>query len=355
MPDRYALVSGSFMPREGGAEKQMRQVLGRLSSGGARVRVVTQPIQHEPRRASIPGTSVQIQRVGSLGAFRRTPRLAQLLFCLVASFRVAVFRPRVIISLQFGAATVAASLAARVTGARHIIRLTGGGTSRYRSESVARADSWAGRRLVAIATGYRRVTLVAPAQHLLSDFKESFPDRPVEVMCVPNGVEVPSRHVTIADVDRRGVVWYARSGSERSHELFFSVVACRPDLEFLVVGQPVPTNGRANVTSLGWCSDVFAVLGRARVLLNTSVAEGSPNMALQAVAAGCFVVGVDNAGIEELKVRYPDHVSTYSLESPEAAAELIDRLHHKTLPRQASVPTPDVTAGRWNELLMDPT
>ncbi len=343
------------MPREGGAEKQMREVLARLEAGGASVRVVTQPIEHEPRRASIPGTTVLILRVGSLSAFRRAPRLAQILFCLVASFRVAVFRPKVVISLQFGAATVAASVAARVTGARHIIRLTGGGTSRYRSESVARANNWAGRRLVAIATGYRRVTVVAPAHHLLSDFQESFPNRSVEMMWVPNGVEVPSQHATIADSDRYGVVWYARSGSERSYELFLSVVARRPDLDFIVVGQPVPTAGRANVTSLGWCSDVFAVLGTARVLLNTSVAEGSPNMALQAVAAGCFVVGVDNAGIQELEAAYPNHVSTYSLESPEAAADLLARLHYMTLPPQASVPTPDVTAKRWNELLMDPT
>ena len=39
------------MPREGGAEKQMREVLGRLEDGGARVCVVTQPIEREPRRA----------------------------------------------------------------------------------------------------------------------------------------------------------------------------------------------------------------------------------------------------------------------------------------------------------------
>ena len=75
-------------------------------------------------------------------------------------------------------------------------------------------------------------------------------------------------------------------------------------------------------------------------------------MALQAVAAGCFVVGVDNAGIQELRAGYPNHVSTYSLESPESAADLLARLHNTTLPPQAFVPTPDVTTGRWNELLM---
>lgn len=169
------MVSGSFWPREGGAERQLREILALLSDQGADAAVVSQVLEGSPRREFAPGAKIAIHRVGSRTAFAIAPRFGHALFVLAATWRALRLRPDVLVSLQFGAATVAASMAARILRIRHIIRLTGGGSATFRSEAEARASTPIGRILVRIGAGGTQKTIVAPAQHLLDDLQEFFP------------------------------------------------------------------------------------------------------------------------------------------------------------------------------------
>lgn len=341
------------MPREGGAEKQMRSVLAQLDAQGVQATVVTQVLEGQPRRAMVSGTGVAIERVGSRFAFRRLPRVGQGLFVLVALTRVVALRPTTVLSLQFGSASTAASLGARALGVKHIVRLTGGGTSVYRSESFARRSNPLGRLLVWLISTGPDVVVVAPAQHLLDDFKEAFPKARVQVELVANGVDPPSVE-EFEGRDRHGVVWYARGGAERSVEYFLSIAAGCPAILFNVIGEEIAVGEFPNIQSLGWCEDVYSVLSRARVLLNTSKTEGSPNMALQAIASGCYVLGAENAGITELVRNYPNHTFTYAWAAPEASVrQTLMRLHAQELPGAALPPTPEIIALRWHELLTE--
>ena len=349
---KCVLVCGSFFPREGGAERQMRSVLGRLGADGVRATVVTQVLEGQPRRATAPDTSIAIARVGSKFAFRRLPRLGQAVFLLAATLRAIRERPTAVVSLQFGSASLAGSLAARATRSRHVVRLTGGGTATHRSEPFARASNPLGRLLVHVICARDDLVVVAPAEHLLGDFRQAFPAIVVQAAVVPNGVDAPPEGNPAGDEMRRGVVWYARGGTEQSVAFFRSIAAACPDVPFYVLGQHVTHAELPNVRSLGWCDDVYSVLNGARVLLNTSRTEGSPNMALQALAVGCHVLGADNAGINELKHRFPGHVHTYPLDSEGTlVSTALSTLHTEALPGRASIPTPADVCAQWEQLI----
>ena len=353
MTTRCVLVCGSFMPREGGAERQMRSVLVRLDAEGVETTVVTQVLDGQPRGAMVPGTGVAIERVGSGFAFRRFPRIGQALFLMAALARVISLRPATVVSLQFGSASAAASLAARAVRSRHVVRLTGGGTSAHRSEPFVRASSRLGRLLVRLISAGPDVVVVAPAQHLLDDFQEAFPQARVDMELVPNGVD-PLGGGRLEDRLRRGVVWYARGGAEQSVAFFLSVAAGCPEVPFYVVGQPVDVDDVPNVQSSGWCEDVYPVLRRARILLNTSKTEGSPNMALQAISSGCHVLGAENAGISELVNRYPRHVHTYPWVAPDlVVCRILTRLHAQESPGMGVLPTSENVFTQWHELLLE--
>jgi glycosyltransferase involved in cell wall biosynthesis len=350
MISRLVLVSGSFQPREGGAERQMREILQRLAAAGAEVFVITQVLAGSARREQLATSRVVIYRVGSLTALKRTPRLGQILFCLSAFCRLILIRPNAVVSLQFGSATTAASLGARAIRCEHVVRLTGGGSSMFRSEPVARAADPVGRRIVELVHRYSRARVVAPARHLLSDFRDSFPHADVPTFYMPNGVAMPSMSVT-RSLDRNGVVWYARAGSEQSVDLFRRVVALCPELQFIVIGQSFDAASLKNVTFLGWRGDVYPVLSHARVALNTSVQEGMPNFALQAIVSGCRVVGGGNAGLRELQEDHPDHVKLFNLSSPEQAAAALRSAHAMSLPGPGSAVTADEAARKWSEMM----
>jgi len=240
----------------------MRALLGDLARDGRRVVVVTQILESGPRRAVVDG--VRVVRVGSRWMFRHTPRLAQVHF-IAAAFAAAVrHRPGRLLSLQMGTASAAAALAARVLGAPHVLRLTGGGTSAYASEPLRRAASLPGR-LWCRLFDRSGTTIVAPARHLLEDFRTSFPRFHNSLEHIINGVTDPGPDVPKTD----DVIWYARSGSEKSHASLARVAALLPDVSFSVLGQSTVPDS-SNITSLGWHTHPEPVIGRHRVLLNTS-------------------------------------------------------------------------------------
>lgn len=328
------LVSCSFYPREGGAERQLRSILAQLVKDGFSVAVVTQVIPGMVPDPSGFVDGVRIYRVGSVLAFRKAPRLAGVLFILAALLRTLRMRPTLVLSLQMGTASAAAVSAARILRIPHVLRLTGGGSTRYRSEPVARAASRVGRTWSRLFSRSRTV-IAAPALHLLADFSLSFPGSPCETRYLPNGVLLPAEQPEKLD----DVVWYGRSGSEQSSSSLLEVADRLQNVEFSVIGQlafdPVPNN----VSLLGWQAEPEAVIGRHRVLLNTSLNEGMPNTVLQAIAWGTYVVGFDNPGMREVQARYPESVALVSPDDYPAAASAVKDALGRGRPPEYEVPS----------------
>jgi len=324
----------------------MRHLLAGFARDGKSVAVITQriPGSRLPKREDIDG--IDVRRVGSARLFTVQPKLAQVAFFGVALMTVVALRPRVLVSLQMGSASVAASLGARLFRVRHIVRLTGGGTATSRSEPIARAKSPVGRAVVRLLST-RRTTLVAPAQHLLDDFSEVFPRFKGRKIRIINGV----RPVAAVDAPISEVVWYARSGSEKTSAAFVEVAERLPDVAFTVMGAAMPHQAPDNVTFLGWRDDPEAVLAQHRVLLNTSLVEGMPNTVLQAVAGGCRVVGLDNAGMREVREMFPDVVRVVPPGDSEGLAQAVREALSVRPEGRPRVPTIDDVEQRWLGLL----
>jgi len=135
------------------------------------------------------------------------------------------------------------------------------------------------------------------------------------------------------------VVWYGRSGSEKSVASLVEVAGRLSSVGFSVIGQipliPVPKN----VVVLGWQAEPEAVIGMHRVLLNTSPNEGMPNTVLQAIAWGTYVVGFDNPGMREVRERYSDSVVLVRADDYEVAASAVKEALGRERPLKYDVPS----------------
>lgn len=309
--------------------------------------MVTQALPRDELRqaeAEVPG--ICIRRVGSRSALQRAPRLGQVSFLAGAICCALRSRPNAVVTLQLGAATTAGALLSRILAVPHIVRLTGGGTAEFRSEPMARTASRLGRAVQRLVDN-QRTTVVAPAQHLLDDFREAFPQSNHRMVCIPNGIPTP-----VGDAaqwsERRGVAWYSRSGSTQSSRLFHSVAAALPHIPFTVFGATYSEPALPNVEVLGWQKHPELVLRSKRVLLNTSPHEGMPNTALQAIAEGCVVVGLENRGMAELRSMHPEHVRTANMDSLSATLEVAVE---SEMPGPGRVATMEDVAQKWFELL----
>lgn len=344
--NRIVLVSGSFLPREGGAERQMRLVLAGLAGSGHRTHVVTQRIKGAPPFEVVD--SIEVHRVGSLMAFDLNSRLGMVAFLIAAIVKTLRLAPTHLVSLQMGSASFAAGIVSRVRGVSHIVRLTGGGSAHFRSEAFARKASTFGRLFTKLLIDRPRTVLVAPARHLLEDFAECFPSMRATQLVVPNGVELAS--AAGDEVTRQGVLWYARRGSERSVSTFRNLADECPDVMFKVIGTTIENLG-PNVSSLGWVNQPMDVMWGSRVLLNTSQFEGSPNTVLQALAAGCRVVAQDNRGMREIQSNYPDAVRLYRPDNIREAVRLLRSALDEPSPRPAAVVSAAQARRLWEELI----
>lgn len=338
------LIAGSFYPREGGAERQMRSLLASVRDEGVATAVVTQVLSSDiARRETLD--DIEIHRVGSRWAFGHMPRIAQLIFMGCAVWTALRLRPRILVSLQMGTASAAAAIVARLLRREHVLRLTGGGTDRYASEPLARAATALGRAW-SLLFARKRTTFVAPAEHLIRDFAISFPKFKNPTRVITNGVVGPEGETAKPEE----VIWYSRAGSERSQDTLGAIAALLPTVRFSVLGRG-GAPAAANVSSLGWQDEPEPIIGRHRVLVNTSPSEGMPNTVLQALAWGVRVVGYDNAGMREVANSYPNGVLLVPQGDVEAAARAIaECLALAPLPHQ-SVLTIDAVGTIWRDVL----
>jgi glycosyltransferase involved in cell wall biosynthesis len=333
------IVTRSFYPKEGGAERQLRQVAGRLSAQGYTVVVLTEAAPGLPVTETL-STGVRIARVGSLRLGGR--RGAQLSFVAAALVRGFGMRPRVLLSPQLGAASVVAGVVARVRRAPHVVRLTGGGTARFRSEPLAKASSRMGRALARVFAR-RATTVVAPARHLLADFAEAFPAHPCELVHITNGVEP----LTPTPAKTGQVIWYSRGGSETSLETFLQIARTLPEVRFTVIGRRLVSDIPPNVDDLGWQEHPESVISSHLVLLNTSPQEGMPNTVLQALAGGCRVVGFRNAGMNELQQEHPQAIDLVDAGEVRAASGAVTRALSAGAIRPAKIATISEVVDLW--------
>lgn len=347
MTERVVLISGSFAPREGGAERQMRRVLAGLAEEGYDCHVVTQRLNGLPHRQTVEGVSVH--RVGSLFAFSAHARLGMAFFLVSAALKGLSLRPDRIISLQLGAASAAATFVSRVLAVPQTVRLTGGGSAAFRSEAFARHSSWGGRLLTKWVVDRGTTILVAPARHLISDFEECFPGFRARSEVLANGVDLADRPPSVGG--RSGVLWYSRRGSEQSTKMFESLARRCPDVTFRVMGADPGEGLPRNVEWLGWVDSPMKEMWASSVVLNTSKYEGSPNTVLQALAAGCHVVGRDNRGLREVREQYGDAVQLWSGVGLDSAVLAL----RAALEREEMPPAQVVSAGeaqhKWRSLL----
>ncbi|WP_431190337.1 glycosyltransferase [Janibacter cremeus] len=346
---RLVLLTSSFYPVEGGAERQLRTVLGSLHEDIDTSVVTRNTGAQLPKDVHDTPEELRVVRVGWPPLFRgRLKALGQIYFLTVGTIRAIQAKPETVLSLQLGAASTAASIAARSTSASHIIRLTGGARMGARSEPVARSQKWPSRLHMRWIT--KGATLVAPGRHLLRDAEEHLPSTLSGRFYVPNAVTDCASSASNIGVSG-DVLWYHRKdATEASQQLLLHLANRYPKARFTVIGRELPS-APSNTVNLGWVDDVRGVCARHRVLLNTTLFEGMPNVALQALAAGCRVLGVKNNAMMELMDSFPDNVVVSDPYDPEGFSDKLGSL--LSLPRGAAQSVPDTESVRvlWREVI----
>ena len=124
-----------------------------------------------------------------------------------------------------------------------------------------------------------------------------------------------------------------------------------PDVSFTVIGADLP-NAPSNVDCLGWVSDPEYEISSHHVLLNTSLREGMPNTALQAISQGTRVVGFANAGITELAEEFPTLVDIVEEFTAENYCRTLELVLRKPPGRVQPVATYDEVDQIWRDILL---
>lgn len=317
---RVVIVSSSYWPHEGGAERQLREVFS--SDEVAReldVRVLTEPVPGMPHRQVVDGLMV----VRTPDPVPRLPR-PNISFGFNSLTQLARWKPDMVISSQLGAATLAAGIHARRTGIPHIVRIAGPrisdvGDGSY-SEDLLHLGSRHGAALRWLL-GNRRCRVVAPAKHMVASALAQFPELADRISYIPNGVTLKVED--ISPTSKCDVIWHGRDDWFKNPEAFVSLVKSRPGYSFVALGRS-ELPALPNLTDAGWVDDPALFVAGARVALMTSRYEGSPNFALQALTLGVPVAGFRIAALEEFAEQYPDSIFLAERRDIESLGNAVD-------------------------------
>lgn len=347
---QVAVLTSSFAPREGGAERQLRQVFGELQKAGTvNATIYTEAIVGQPRTELMGGLRVRRVPVGRVAAtsMGSKPAYGAFLFSRLVSDR-----PDVVVSSQLGVATLVGGAYARTANRSLIVRLSGAGP-RPRADSWDHFDpleqqskKWPFLKRILCRSDTR---IVAPAEHMLVTARNLPCIAPRNIHRIPNGVEL---HTSRRRPGRDRAIWYGRNSPVKYVDAFDDLVRRCPTIEFDSVGA-VEVDARPNLTQHGWVADPEELIATATVAVSTSRSEGSPNFALQAIGHGVRVVGFEIPALAELSEIFPDHVDlvpmgdTAALASATHAAMRAGRLAPAAVPNMASV------AAAWQNLLQE--
>lgn len=344
------LFTSNFYPIEGGAERQLRQVLEygveNLSWKVTLVSATTNDAAVREARATLP---FDFRSPRANNAIMRKAHL------LSASLRARKRRGAssectVVVSTELGAATTGAWITSERLRVPHIVRLGGGGSSQAIAEPSARKGRMARARIGRVVAN-SRCTVVAPSQHILDDALANYPILAGRVSLMPNGVTVVSRNSKFTK-ERAGAIWYGRSDSRKGSSWVAELVRLTPDIQFSLIGTEVSRvpNSLLNATELGWVDNPEELIAASAVAVMTSETEGMPNFGLQALAAGTPVAAFDNHGTRSLKALAPEMVSLAPMGNCQALSQEIRRLSQLRFAPSPAVFTVARAADEWDVL-----
>lgn len=345
---RLALSTDSFFPLEGGAERQLRHVLGLLASDHDwDVTVVARRIDGTSPNELVEG--LKIVRVGT----SRPTKAGASHAAMLSAGALRAARPDALIAIQAGFSALAAVVASLTSAHRPAtaLRLTGGSVDG--SELARRAMSPA-RRAATLRLLKTVDVIVSPAHHLLHEpgpFASVLLDKGV---CIPNGVERTDTQFN----QPIHVVWVGRDDPVKGLGDFVDAARRNQALSHVAVG-PERTDrlAPANLVYTGWEGDPTARLRTAAAFVSTSRFEGSPNSAREALAAGVPVIAYDIPAYRELAAEVERGVWLVPAQDVAALAKRIRIVvaQRSAMDARASVratlPSLEQVAGQWDELL----
>lgn len=347
---RLAIVTSSYWPREGGAERQLRDVFGEPGLGDkVEVRVFTESLPDSPTH----------ERVGNAEVFRagrglNASALVGPRYGLRTLPRLLSWNPDIVISSQLGVATLAAGLHARARRIPHIIRLSGARIVHH-PDGTFSADHLAQSSRHGLAVrwllGYEGLTIVAPARHMLDAVRNQAPISADRLRRIPNGVPDPSRTPAAGRAGQdHDVVWYGRNDWLKNPEALIALARQTPDLRFVALGR-ADLPPLANVKNLGWVDDPEPLITGARATLLTSRYEGSPNFALQSLALGVPVAGFEIPALAELSSIHPGRLFLAKAENIEDLRRAVHAACDKGQQKPTSVSTLSEVRREWSDLI----
>jgi glycosyltransferase involved in cell wall biosynthesis len=341
---RVAVLTVDWWPLGGGAERQMYQALRATQPlGHFDIHIFTKALSGQPARESYANCTVH-----RLRAVHGTTRFSSASFAVGAFWRTLWLRPDIIVGSMVQSATFTAYFCSLLIKKPLVVRLAGGGLTseglvETEVDTVLRTRK---RSVVRALFRSSRTTVIAPAQHLLDDpaLEDLVPASRRRL--IPNGIEL--RRSDDASFPPTDVVWYGRNDPAKNPQALLRVVEELPGRTFTTIGR-IELPPRPNLTHLGWVATPEDVIASARVVLMTSLIEGRPNFALQGLAFGKWVVGLENTALRELREEFPN--SVYLAPNDEGLAVLLEQTLARTdSPPPVHVPTTQDAAVEWVSL-----
>lgn len=303
------MVSASFHPHVGGAEKQALELSAALKSRGLSVRVATRAMAGQPASEEIRG--IRVDRLSAWGA--GPLNAATFMLSLARYLRAqAPFYEAVHVHLA-GSPAVTAALMARLQGKRVVVKLGGG---KGIGELAASSRTGLGR-LKLRALSLLKPQFVAVARELADEASRYLGKVPVHI--IPNGVD--TRKYAPVDARRKAelraalgwpaqgqcFLYVGRFSPEKRLPLFMeewceAVKAKRPPSDAFaafvgdgVEGELVRKAARAarmegRVFIHPPMDDVERAYGAADVFVLPSASEGLSNALLEAMASGLGIL-----------------------------------------------------------------
>lgn len=343
---RLTIFSASWLPIEGGAEKQLRQLAGGLNSRGWHVEVLA-GFSAGTNRGEGKDDNVLVHRIRPLlgrgsGSLPMGVELASQMLAAAP-----LTRPDVVIGSLVSGASLAAIAYAVVTGTPAVLRIGGRNFDRLMLTRRGRA---LGRFLVRGSS-----VVVVNAAHLGDQVDALRVGELPHVVTIRNGVGATElarggqHHHSRSGPIR--AIYYTNGGTPKNDPAFVRVVSASPMVKFRAVGKTDHLPDLPNLERRGWRSDVGVELEWADLVLNTSRVEGSPNFCIQGLAVGRPVLGFANAGILDLQAQFPNDVHVTPKDDDAAMCQAIGNRDWRSHKVTAEVRTIDDAAADWDAVL----
>lgn len=348
-PARVVMVSASFHPHLGGAEKQALELSLALKARGASVRVLTRRMPGLAARETVRG--IPVERLWRSGVGLKDS----------ASFVWSLFWNLVLTAPSYdaihvhlaGSPALAAALAGRLCRRRVFVKLGGG---RGIGELAVSSKTGPGRlklRLLALL----KPQFVAVTRDLMQE-AERYLGKGVSVHLMPNGVDT-TRYRPVTAEEKRALrnklalpdglafIYAGRLSAEkrlpdfveawvrasRKSKAFFVCVGDGPDRE-RIVDSIKRVGAEERVLLLAARADIEDVYAACDVFVLPSISEGLSNALLEAMASGLAILASRVGGAVEAVADAESGFLFEPLDEQELVRQLEKLLAHPELARK---------------------